>query len=131
MKNVTVNILIVALSWVVARVLTLAMTPLSNSWLVPTLTVLAASILGSWLALRYRAVVAAVLMISTVAYSLASLFVHGVFGIQAAQGGPTNMAILAAAFAGTVLGLTALSYLRVSLPPSPQARVLPPRDSDR
>ncbi|HWS70866.1 MAG TPA: hypothetical protein VN605_02070 [Thermoanaerobaculia bacterium] len=70
----------------------------------------AGSLIALWIAFRFRAQYAAVLIAGIDLFLVVEFAFHLLFGYRAVQSGPTHLAIMAAAVLGVVLG--ALSFTR-------------------
>ncbi len=67
---------------------------------------LVAALIAFWVARRLGAVIAEYVLAAVVAFILAEFVVHLFYGSSAVQGGPTHVAVFAAALVGVVAGTT-------------------------
>jgi hypothetical protein len=109
LKTLAIDAAVLALFWLFGFALVQAAQRLTNPWPASDIGQLIAEVVAFGVALRFRARIAAFLTASFSAFTLAELAIHGIFGIRAAQGGPTHFAVLTAAFIGVALGAFALA----------------------
>jgi len=99
---------ILAFFWLLGFALVQAAQRLTNPWPAADIGQLVAAAVSLGIAVRLRAMIAAFLTASFAAFVLAEIAIHLLFGIRAAQGGPTHLAVMAAALIGVSLGAFAL-----------------------
>lgn len=121
LKSLAIDVALLAFFWLLGFVLVQAAQRLTNPWPASDIGLLIAEVVSFVIAFRFRAVVAAFLLASFSAFTLAELAIHALFGIRAAQGGPTHFAVLTAAFLGVAFGALALARARRGTDAQPTA----------
>ena len=108
LRSLAMDAAVLALFWLLGFALVQAAQRLTNPWPAGDIGLLIAAAVSLGIAVRLRAMVAALLTAGFAAFTLAEISIHALFGIRAAQGGPTHFAVLAAALIGVSLGVFAL-----------------------
>jgi hypothetical protein len=114
---VTMNVLAFVVFWLTAFGLIRFAERVLHGWPSSELMQTAALAVGVLVALRMRARVAALLMAGFLAFSLAELALHSIYGIRAVQGAPTHFAVMTAGAIGVALGVFLVPYVTRSTPP--------------
>jgi len=105
------NVLAVAAFWVLSFVLVQAGERMMGGWPASEIGQALGCVGGVLLATRLRARAAAYFLMAMVAFSVAELAIHSIFGIGSAQGGPTHLAVMAAGGLGVLFGALAVSRI--------------------
>src|ERR1700682_3819878 len=108
LRLVAIGAGILAFFWLLGFALVQAAQRLTNPWPAADIGQLVAAAVSLGIAVRLRAMIRAFLTASFAAFVLAEIAIHLLFGIRAAQGGPTHLAVMAAALIGVSLGAFAL-----------------------
>jgi hypothetical protein len=91
------------LTWLLILVMTRITQPMG--WQAMDVTMLASEVLGLGIARRLRARVVELAFAGFIAFSVAELAMHLIFGIRSVQGGPTHMGVMIAGILGVVIGI--------------------------
>jgi len=97
---IVANLKAVLAFWVVLTILTRLGHLLPDEWTVSAIRNILACGIGVWMAIRLRAAMVRVALTGTTSALMALFAVHTAFGIQSAQGGPTQFAVLIAGLLG-------------------------------
>lgn len=108
--SISFNVAALAIFWVVGFMLIQLAERVLGGWPATEIAQLVASVVGALIALRLGARIAAYFVAGMVAFTLAELAIHLVYGIRAAQGAPTHFAVMAAAMIGVSFGAFLVSY---------------------
>lgn len=98
------NLVALTVCWLTALTFVRIGERLLGDWPASTLGELLALLLGVVLALRLRAKATAYFLTAMTAYSASENAIHLYFGIRAAQGAATHVAVMAAGLIGVILG---------------------------
>ncbi len=104
LRTLAIDAGILVFFWLLGFALVQAAERLTNPWPAAEIGQLVAAAVSLGVAVRLRATIAAFLTASFAAFLLAEIAIHLLFGIRAAQGGPTHFAVLGAALIGVLLG---------------------------
>ena len=96
--------LVLALFWLTSFALVQFGQRVSGSWATSYVGLVLGCALGVYFALRLRVRPVAYLLAGQLAFGVAELVIHAVYGIRAAQGAPTHFAVMAAGTLGVLLG---------------------------
>lgn len=99
------NVVAVVSCWIIGYCLVQVAQRASQRWEPVQIGQLVASVVGVLIAVRIRAVVAAYFIGATIAVFVSEITIHAVYGIGAAQGAPSHLAVLGAAIGGVLLGI--------------------------
>jgi hypothetical protein len=116
LKTVGWNVGVIVAFWVAARLLLLVTGGVIDHWAFRQVVLLIVSAACLLWAIRLGTRVAAFVMAVNVAYCTSYLFIHTIFGIEAAQGGPAHWATMTAAVTGTLIGSVFLLRSRPAQP---------------
>src|SRR5205809_1102563 len=100
-KTIAVNILALAIFWLVAFTL-VRFGGSAGTWVAASVGAVIASAIGLAIAWRLGARYAAILIAAQVAFTLAELSIHSIYGIATAQGAPAHFAVMAAGLIGVI-----------------------------
>src|SRR5258708_25851038 len=103
---------ILAFFWLLGFALVQAAERLTNPWPAADIGQLVAAAVSLGIAVRLRAMIAAFLTAGFAAFTLAEITIHLLFGIRAAQGGPSHFAVMGAALIGVSLGAFVLQRVQ-------------------
>ena len=104
-RSASVNVLILAGTWALALALVQLTRLASTHWSIPTLSMLAAAVLGALGAIHLRARVAGFFLVVVIAVLVAEIGIHSAFGAHVVQGRESHLAIIAAALVAVYLGM--------------------------
>ena len=116
LKTVGWNVAVIVVFWIAARLLLFVTSPVIDHWAFRQVALLILSAACLLWAIRIGTRVAAFVMAVNVAYCTSYLFIHTIFGIEAAQGGPAHWATMTAAVTGTLIGSVFLLRSRAVQP---------------
>ena len=117
LQSVWRGTLVLALFWLTSFVLVQVGQRVFGGWAASEVGSVLACVLGVFVALRMRVRPVAYLLAGQLAFGVAELALHAVYGIRVVQGAPTHLAVMVAGTLGVLLGW----YLsRRPLPQSPQ-----------
>lgn len=105
------NLAAFALGWLAGFALVQAVYWTIGAWQLTALAQLAGFAAGTWIAIRFDARVTAYLFAAMTAFSLAELAIQLPLGNRVVQGGPTHLAVMAAAVLGIAFGVLMVRYL--------------------
>jgi hypothetical protein len=100
------NLLPVVVAYAIMFGLITAGNATGTQWLLLNGAELIGASIGLWLAWRLRGQIARYLLSGAAVYSAVMFIVHVGIDARAAQGGPTQIAVMGAAFIGVAAGLT-------------------------
>jgi len=100
------NGLALGLFWILGLALVQSGDRLLGGWPASETGQLVGCVGGVLVAIRLRARVALLISAGLSAFSASELVVHLVYGLRAAQGGPTHFAVVGAGLVGVILGTT-------------------------
>ena len=103
--TVLLNVVAAALFWGVGFAMMQVAQRVHAGWMVTAVVQVVACAIGVAIAVRLRAHWCLYLAAGQLAFALAELVIHSVYGIRAAQGAPTHFAVMLAGTAGVLLGL--------------------------
>jgi len=106
LAEVARNVLALGLFWLLSFALVQTGERLLGGWPSSEIGQLFGVLVGVLISIRLRARVALVITAGLSAFSISELAIHLVYGIRAAQGGPTHFAVIGAGLLGVVLGKT-------------------------
>jgi hypothetical protein len=106
------NVVALVLYWLTGLTLVQIGERLLGGWPASTLGELMALVLGVVLALRLGAKVTAYFLTAMTAYSASLNAIHLYYGIRAAQGAPTHLAVIGAGLIGVMLGALLATHYR-------------------
>ena len=116
------GVLVLALFWLTSFALVQFGQRVFGGWAASQLGIVLACVLGVYFAVRMRVRPVAYLLAGQLAFGVAELALHSVYGIRAVQGAPTHLAVMVAGTLGVLLGW----YLsKRPLPQSPQRASTP------
>lgn len=116
------GVLVLALSWLTAFALVQFGQRVFGGWAASQVGLVLACALGVYFAFRMRVRPVAYLLAGQLAFGVAELALHSVYGIRSVQGAPTHLAVMLAGTLGVLLGW----YLsRRPLHQSPQTAATP------
>ena len=98
------GVLVLALSWLTAFALVQVGQRVFGGWAASQVGLVLACALGVFFALRMRVRLVAYLLAGQVAFGVAELALHSVYGIRSVQGAPTHLAVMLAGSLGVLLG---------------------------
>jgi hypothetical protein len=102
--SISRNLIALALSWLTGFAAVQFGIRVFDGWFASHLGQTLACVIGVFFAVRLAAKFAAFLMAGMLAFSVSELLVHAYYGIRAAQGAPTHLAVMGAGVVGVVLG---------------------------
>lgn len=116
-KAVCRGVLVLALFWLTAFVLVQLGDRVFGGWAASHVGTVLACISGVYLAFRMRVPLVAYVLAGQLAFGVAELCLHFIYGIRSVQGAPTHFAVMLAGTLGVLLGW----YLsRRATPQSPE-----------
>jgi hypothetical protein len=116
------NLLALALFWILAFTFVQTGQRMLGGWPASEVGKLLACVVGTAIALRTKATVAGFLLAGMTAVTVSELLVHSFYGIRAAQGAPTHLAVLGAGMLGVALGTWLMRRDRWLSPLNPARR---------
>ena len=112
MQNIIRSIIALVAYWLVSFAVVQVTQRMPHTVTLLDAELLVLAIVGLFVAIRLRAVIAAWVLGAFAAYGASELAVHAVFGPRAAQGGPAHWATLIAAAAGVAIAATVIRTTR-------------------
>lgn len=88
-----------------------------GGWPATDVGILLAEGIAAAIAFRFRARIAAYVVLGLSAYTVSTLVVHAIYGVRAAQGAPTHCAVIGAGLIGVTLG----AIVATTIPRMPHA----------